>query len=478
MANSDDDVTEAAAKSDRGYIIAAAGCGKTEQIARAVKRSAGRRLILTHTNAGVDVLRSRLIKLGVPSESYRLDTIAGWSLRFAQSFPSSSGLAACDRRNTNWNAVYNAANTLVEGGVASNVIAASYSGLFVDEYQDCSTLQHKVVNSLAKQLPTCIFGDPLQAIFDFDGQQLVDWEKDIKPSFKMVGELKTAHRWRNVGSHEMAEWLEDIRKEAEQGRFSFNNLPSMVRYETLSATPAARAQAIVASCKAAHGDAGLDRLMVIADPVNIHARTAIAEKLGRYGFSNIEPVGCKPLYDTAGKIEGVTGMPRLKFVLDFADRCMTGLSRSALDRAIESHTKGGKLGRTKYGGIIDLAMAIADNNDYKSVSSLLDALPKLANTNVFCRERYSSFRRALETKERLGLASLADAIWEVENRDRHIGRRMGHRAVGSTLLVKGLECEYGVVVHATNMSASDWYVALTRATKGLRILAPSVSLGF
>ena len=69
--------------------------------------------------------------------------------------------------------------------------------------------------------------------------------------------------------------------------------------------------------------------------------------------------------------------------------------------------------------------------------------------------------------------TLGDAIWAVQNRTRHAGRQIGKRSIGSTLLVKGLEFDHSVIVYADNMSRNDWYVALTRATKGLTILAPS-----
>lgn len=77
MAN-DDDIARLAVSIRRGSIVAAAGCGKTEQIALAVGSSDGRRLILTHTHAGVDALTRRLRKHHVPTAKYRIDTIAGW----------------------------------------------------------------------------------------------------------------------------------------------------------------------------------------------------------------------------------------------------------------------------------------------------------------------------------------------------------------------------------------------------------------
>ena len=49
----------ALARSARGAMIAAAGCGKTEVIASAVANyGGGKELVLTHTHAGVEAIRS------------------------------------------------------------------------------------------------------------------------------------------------------------------------------------------------------------------------------------------------------------------------------------------------------------------------------------------------------------------------------------------------------------------------------------
>ncbi|WP_422666766.1 hypothetical protein [Candidatus Manganitrophus noduliformans] len=80
---------------------------------------------------------------------------------------------------------------------------------------------------------------------------------------------------------------------------------------------------------------------------------------------------------------------------------------------------------------------------------------------------------ALRIKSARQYDSLAEAIWQVQNRTRHTDRIIGKRSIGSTLLVKGLEFDHVVIVHSNNMSRKDWYVALTRATTSLTILAPS-----
>ena len=147
-----------AASVARGSVVAAAGCGKTEQIVRAVQITEGRRLILTHTHAGVDVLRSRLKMHKVSSGKFRIDTIAGWCLRYAASFPIRSGIS-CDapKDELEWNVVYEAAAKLIKSGAVKGVLASSYSGVFVDEYQDCTDLQHQVIKAIAAHLPVCIF---------------------------------------------------------------------------------------------------------------------------------------------------------------------------------------------------------------------------------------------------------------------------------------------------------------------------------
>jgi len=64
---------------DQGLVVAPAGCGKTQLTADALSRhdSAKPILVLTHTNAGVAALRSRLNRAGVNPSAYRLVTIDG-----------------------------------------------------------------------------------------------------------------------------------------------------------------------------------------------------------------------------------------------------------------------------------------------------------------------------------------------------------------------------------------------------------------
>jgi superfamily I DNA/RNA helicase len=156
---------------DMGTVTAPAGCGKTHLIAEALSRHSGPKpiLVLTHTNAGVVALRGRLDKAGVPSKSYRLSTIDGWAIRLISMFPLRGAykpeILKLANARTDYPNIRVAAVNLLKSQHVNDVLAASYARLIVDEYQDCSIRQHAIVAYAAQTLPTCVLGDPMQAIF-------------------------------------------------------------------------------------------------------------------------------------------------------------------------------------------------------------------------------------------------------------------------------------------------------------------------
>lgn len=468
----DTGIAELAASLARGSVIAAAGCGKTEQIARATQISEGRRLILTHTHAGVDVLRARLKQHKVPSDKFRIDTIAGWCLRYSASFPMRSGLTCDAPKDKEWNAVYEAAANLIKSGAVKGILASSYSGVFVDEYQDCTGLQHQVIKAIAAHLPVCVFGDPLQAIFDFKGQNPVDWDVDVFPIFGKAGELTTPWRWEE--NSELANWLANVRCTLEQGgAIDLTSRPACVIWERLSDDPQFRQGKIVGVCKSVMGKVKDEGLVVIGDGANINMRAKLAKQLATMGFSNIEPLGSKHLYSFAKEIEAATGHARLEKVLDFICACMTGAEKTPFLNCVKSHLNGRKNGAAKFGDLVKTGIAVTKGTTDKSVLQLMQGFHRRETTYLFRREMFFAMCSALQIKSAQQYDTLTDAIWNVQNCIRHTGRSIGKRSIGSTLLVKGLEFEHVVIIHADNMSRKDWYVALTRATNSVTILSPS-----
>src|SRR5690606_7369516 len=204
---------EAMLASPRSFAVAAAGCGKTELLGRIVAdQRSGRQLILTHTHAGVAAIKKRLADLHVSSEKFHLDTIAGWCLRYGAAYPAISGYRPDAEADPDWVATYPGAEKVCRTPLGRRVLAQSYSGVLVDEYQDCSLKQHGLVKALAECIPCRGVGDPLQTIFGFRGDPVVPWST-IQTDFDVVEDALTEPwRWRREGRNvQLGEWLASAR---------------------------------------------------------------------------------------------------------------------------------------------------------------------------------------------------------------------------------------------------------------------------
>ncbi|MBB3302971.1 DNA helicase-2/ATP-dependent DNA helicase PcrA [Rhizobium sp. BK077] len=471
----DQEISRLAAGIRRGSIVAAAGCGKTEQIALAVAISSRRRLILTHTHAGVDAITRRMKKYRVSNDKYRVDTIAGWCLRFAASFPQRSGITATvPTTAAEWDGVYSAGARLLDSGAVDGVLIASYGGCFVDEYQDCTVQQHQVVERLANLLPTCVFGDPMQAIFDFRNQQPVDWITDVFPTFARTAELLTPWRWKKENNEELAEWLGAVRAGLERNnQVDLSSRPKCVTWKALPADAKLHQKTVVGQCLEAMDENDLGNLIVIGDSVSENRRSALGKKLAKQGFSNIEAVSCKTLHSAARALDATTGVARLKLLLNFAAKCMTGAEKAELNRVIDARQQGRRRGQTKFGFLFPAIDDVVATGGELAMLAFLQGMRDRPDARLYRREMFYAMRGALQNKAARQLATLSDSVWEVQNRVRHAGRRLGDRSIGSTLLVKGLEFDRAIIVSSETMTNRDWYVALTRATKTMRIISIS-----
>src|SRR5690606_175775 len=66
--------------------------------------------------------------------------------------------------------------------------------------------------------PTCVLGDPLQAIFGFGTDGLADWNRDVLSYFPSAGELDTPWRWINAQAEPLGQWLLEVRAQLLQGQ--------------------------------------------------------------------------------------------------------------------------------------------------------------------------------------------------------------------------------------------------------------------
>ncbi|MBL6974737.1 MAG: AAA family ATPase [Deltaproteobacteria bacterium] len=472
---------EELARAKHAVVEAPAGCGKTHLIAEAVGLCDDDlpQLVLTHTHAGVDALRKHLATLGVARRRFVVETIAGWALRWAASFPETSGVQTDKPTGPEWDTVYGATVRLLQMEPYKHILRCSYAGVYVDEYQDCTVEQHGLVLALAEVLPCRILGDPLQGIFGFGRNHLIDWAADVLGTFTPLPPLAKPWRWK--GKNEvMGQWLHDIRQLLLDGKdIPMTGLPQGVRHETLEerkgmtpderreVTPDAQKQSKCCFDLLKREDAG-HTSVAIQQPFQYHTAASL---LGGK-FSCIEPIDTKELLDRARRIGETSGRERAVEVIDFAAKCMTHVSTIA--KTVRNALARGKDPRPKKDDVNVIWQGIRpvvldDRPDV--IVGALRILVRLPKVNVYRWELLLEMVKALKEYASEEFETLHDAAWHVRSRTRHIGRPVFRRCVGSTLLVKGLEFDHAVVLDADGYNARDLYVALTRGSRSLTILS-------
>lgn len=455
------------ARNPRGAMIAPAGFGKTHVIATAVARHGrGRELILTHTHAGVDALRGRLAGMGVPAKAYHLDTIAGWALRLATAFPDTSRLPTTEpRTNEEYSGVYVAAAHLLGLRPIREIIRASYSGTFIDEYQDCTVPQHGLALTLMEILPCRIVGDPLQGIFDFGDNEAIRWDEHVSSAFDPVDGPTKPWRWADANPA-LGEWLHAVRQclDNQQG-IDLRDAP--VQWVDGS-DPLTKANNHRNACFRAARREGESVVAIHGLPNQCHH---VASGLGGL-YSCVEAIDTKDLYDAARAMDATSGYGRAVVVLDFAGKCITQV-KTAL-KSIRNALEAGRPPKVRKNAEVGQALlAVAEDNSLAVIKSALQALVGVEKAVVYRKEMLGEMRKAIGAVMTGEASTLEEAVWVVRNRSRRLGRTLPRCAVGTTLLVKGLEFHHAVVLDADAYDTRNLYVALTRGSKSLTVVSKS-----
>ena len=457
--------------SARGYVLAPAGYGKTEAIARAIARDSDRRhLVLTHTHAGVHALTARLRKHGVTNRQARVDTIAGFCLRWAASYPATSQLVTTEPHTTaDWLQTYEAAERLLTTSTIAQAVRASYDSIYVDEYQDCTKAHHALVLALAELRPVRILGDPLQGIFYFGnahGDPIVDWDTQVLPTFERLPPLDVPHRWRTTNS-ELGEWLADARTRLIAGQ------PLDLHGAPIRLVPPDHAAAVTECRRSARQDG---RTAAIIDlPPRAHRA---AKNLGGL-YDCMEPMACDDLIDAAARLEASSGSNRALALIDVAAVCMSNTTaplksaRSRFARGDQARLSAGAANREALSAL-NAVVTTGGPIDMLAALDQIGKLPKVkAYRHEFLRELRRTFRYANQNPD----VTLPAAAWRVREITRRRGRPPMDRTVTRPLLVKGLEVDHAVLLDAGSFSdPRDLYVSLTRGSRSLTLIGTPKAL--
>jgi len=475
-------VSEALAKkladyTNKGYIIAPAGYGKTHLIALAVKEASSQQLILTHTFAGVNSIKTKMAILGIPSSKYQIDTIASWTLKLCLAYPSSSRWQVDRPEGKQWNQLYDSCGDLLKKEFIRHIISSTYSGMYVDEYQDCSQIQHSLVSTLSEFLPCRILGDPLQAIFDF-ADPPVDWDLCVYPHFECLGELDIPWRWYKEDAHELGDWLKEVREILVSGKkIKFNKkLPNGVSKVNVDLNDYKNPK----RHKLFYDFLKLDKDTVIAihagDPRSKHKTHKLAQNLAGK-FSSIEEVEGRDLFVFFKKYDlAKTEAQAFQLVLDFSKKCFTGV-----DKTLSAGTKRCEITKktktTKYPDILCSANSYLHDQTSKTLRDFFKLLKNNPKTNTYRRDLLNRFMNVLKIHIDGDAANLLEAAHLYQKDFRHSGRPIRHtKQIATTLLVKGLEYDHAIILDADLLGLKELYVALTRGSRSITIISSSDEL--
>lgn len=444
------------ARVDQACVIAAAGCGKTRLIADTARLLKTRQLILTHTHAGVHALRRKLQNAAVPPAQYELMTIDGFALRWAASYPKTSGISARSPRDAEWSEIHPSALNVLQRQLTIDHLRRSFDGVFVDEYQDCSPHQHSLISGVADALPVRIVGDPMQGIFDF-GDGLVDFDEDVFPRFERLEDLDQPHRWASTNP-ELGLWLQVVRDKVEQGQPVDYSTGPVEMWDSDPATLVAGAKRL----------AGADGSVVVIRAQAAQAHAFAKGTSGRY--QSMEEMECKSLMDVAASLDSAQGPERSAVLYQLVQAAVSGLT--------DSGTLGGRIGTYRTGGLPSVpsgkySVAISSLNEFAESGSAdsgraaMRSLVRVTGKKPFRRELLQELDRAFAYRASHPEVSMSEAAWNVRDITRRRGRRPWRLSVGRTFLIKGLEYEHVLALDLQQLDPYPLYVALTRSSTTL-----------
>ena len=458
---------------ERGSVKAPAGCGKTQLIADALTRHEGTKpiLVLTHTNAGVMSLKRRLDGARVRQAAYRLGTIDGWAMRLAATFPVRSGCDSVRLRlrtpSKDYPAIRLAAATMLRDRHLDDVLAASYDRLLVDEYQDCGQVQHAMVAFVSRIVPTCVLGDPLQAIFGFAGE-LVGWDDDVLPFFPQAAELSTPWRWINAGERAFGEWLLAVREHLLAGEpVDLRSAPRNVRWVPLDGTADIDRRRVACRTPAPGASGGV---LIMAGSMDKSGQRRFAAETP--GAVTVETVDLADLVAFADGFDP-TRADALARICRFADDVMTGADAAALPARATTLAGRPEAPPTEAEAA---ALVFLRAPSHRRAVDVLVALDKQGGVRAHRQTVLACCIKALNACDGSVPGSFAEAAIRAREENRMVGRALPARAVGSTLLLKGLEAEVAVILDADGMNAAHLYVAMTRGSRKLVICSRSDTL--
>lgn len=441
-------------------IVAPAGHGKTEIIANVT--ALGRRaLILTHTHAGVHAIRSRMKRLDVQNSATTVDTIASWCMRYGHAFP---GVAkpppGMPKTGADWEQLYRGAALALQVSAVREVVAASYDRILIDEYQDCGGSQHELAIAISGIVPTLIFGDPMQGIFEFAGATL-NWAGEIHSSFPLAGTLDTPHRWNGKNSA-LGEWIAETR----------------IKLMTGEPIDLADPRIIYRECENAFDMGALFEGINDKDGriAAIHCDKGVCYRLAKAasgGYQAIEEVAAYRLNVFAQAWDcALSAVSRLRAITELMRDCFKKIDLGE-GESVDAHEA------EINAALNDIKVRLDMGDGADAATELLGLLRKHPRLKLYRSELWRDAERTVKEVAAGRKETMVEAAASVRQRVGNGGRKLPNRTVSTPFLLKGLEFDHVVIPDAAHFArqskaqAKLFYVAISRATQSLTISSSS-----
>jgi DNA helicase-2/ATP-dependent DNA helicase PcrA len=335
-------------------------------------------------------------------------------------------------------------------------VAASYDRILIDEYQDCGRLQNDLAIALSSIVPTVVFGDPMQGIFEFAGATLA-WSDDIHSIFPLAGTLETPHRWAGANVA-LGDWIGETREKLKRGEAINLADPRVIYRES--------------------GDAfdmgtlfeGIDGKEGVF--AAIHCNKGLCYRIAKAaggGYQAIEEIAAN----------------RLREFASVWDRALDGAGRLNAISALldDSFLKGSTPSREAVGPesidvdalLTELGQRVGIGTGAEAAAQFMALSRAHPRWKLFRGELWRDAERAAVEVAAGRAESMVIAIENVRQRVSMVGRRLPRRTVSTPLLLKGLEFDHVVIPDVKHFErepyaqAKLFYVAISRATKSLTI---------
>jgi hypothetical protein len=220
-------------------IEAPAGCGKTWTAAKFAREAStrletGKVLLLSHTHAACGEFQKRCLRTG---SKISVETCDSFSLRVVGPYAGALGLpypleATLGRARDGipFSVLSEKAVELFQRApTVAKAVAASFPTIILDEHQDASRAQHRMIMLLREIGFSKVraFADPMQAIHPDNDDGYVDWET-FWNSADAREKLSEPHRW--SAAKELGDWIGAARSTLKAGNsINLADAPAAVR---------------------------------------------------------------------------------------------------------------------------------------------------------------------------------------------------------------------------------------------------------